>query len=111
MAKEIITRLIDDLDGSEAAETVQFGLDGKAYTIDLSKRNAAALRKALKRYIDAGVQVRGARKPAQRVSSPRGRASAKPVSDVRAWARKNGFQVSDRGRISAEVQRAFDAAH
>jgi len=107
MAKEIITRLIDDLDGSEASESVQFGLDGKNYTIDLSKKNASALRKALKPYVEAGAPTR-----AQRGAAGRGapRQSSDRLAAVRTWARKNGYQVADRGRIPREVQDAYDAA-
>ena len=108
MAKEVVTRLIDDLDGSEASETVQFGLDGKSFTVDLSKKNAAALRKALKPYVDVGSQVRAPRGTASRGAQ---RQSPDRLASIRQWARKNGYEISDRGRIAREIQEAYDAAH
>lgn len=54
MAQSTIVYLTDDLDGSEAEETIKFALDGTAYEIDLNKKNAAALRRALKNYVEAG---------------------------------------------------------
>jgi len=108
MAKEVITRLIDDLDGSEAAETVEFGLDGKGYTVDLSKKNAAALRKALKPYVEAGSPLRAQRRASGRAAA---RHSPDRLASIREWARKNGYDVADRGRIARDIQDAFDAAH
>ncbi len=107
MATQTTVSVTDDLDGSPNAKAVSFSLDGSSWTIDLSARNRSALEKALKPYIaKATKQGRRARRPAVKRGSSRG-----DLADVRAWAKSNGRTVSDRGRISAEVQRAFDAAH
>lgn len=108
MAKKVQVVLIDDLDGSEASETVKFGLDGVSYEIDLSEANAAALRNDLAKWVGSAERTGGR---ASRGGGRPARAGRKDVSAVRDWARENGFEVSDRGRISAEVQQAYDKAH
>ncbi len=116
MAKQVITVLTDDLDGSEADRTVEFGLDGVNYTIDLSDKNAGKLRKALDVYISAGNRVgRGgveSRRPGRRGNVP---APARTDRDqnraIREWAAKNGFEVSERGRIPSSVVRAYHGSH
>ena len=104
--------LVDDLDGGEASETVEFGLDGTSYEIDLSEDNAKKLRDTLAPYIGEGRRL-GARR-----RSGRGRAAARPAgagtgsaAEIREWARSNGFNVPDRGRVSAEVRKAYETAH
>ena len=110
MAQKVHIVLVDDLDGSEATESVSFGLDGTSYEIDLSEENAAQLREALAPYVGHARKVGG---PGRR----NGRRSAAASSDgpsareIRDWARENGYEVPDRGRVSAEVRSAFDAAH
>lgn len=111
MAKKVITLLTDDLDGSEADRTVEFSLDGVSYTIDLSEKNAGKLRKALDAYIAAGTRV--SRSGASGRGS-RGSFTAAPArSDreqnraIREWAAKNGYAVSERGRIPANVISAY----
>lgn len=106
MAQRVHVVLEDDLDGSTAEETVTFGLDGGTYEIDLSSKNAAKLRDLLAPYV--GVARRSSSRQARRASKRSGGPSA---SDVREWARANGFQVSERGRVSGEVRTAYDAAH
>ena len=117
MAKKIIHQLVEVLVGSVlepgAGETVLFSLDGRAYEIDLTDEHAAALRDAFSTYIAAGRGV-GREASAARSAAPRRRvsrssASANPA--VRAWANQNGFTVSERGRIPASVQEAYEAAH
>jgi hypothetical protein len=109
MAQKIHIVLEDDLDGSEAAETVTFGLDGTSYEIDLNKKNAAALREALATYVGHGRKVGSApRRGRKAAASTTGGTSAREIRD---WARSNGLTVPDRGRVSAEVRQAFDAAH
>ncbi|WP_181782567.1 histone-like nucleoid-structuring protein Lsr2 [Pseudonocardia pini] len=104
-------RLIDDLDGEKADETVEFGLDGKNYEIDLSTGNADKLRDALASYVGAARKSAGKRRGAA-ASSP-GAAARRPSIDreqnqaIRDWARKRGMKVSDRGRIPAEVLEAY----
>jgi hypothetical protein len=107
MAQRVHIVLEDDLDGSTADETVTFGLDGATYEIDLSKKNAAKLRDALAGYVGAARRVasRGGRRG-------RGRAAGGPsASQVREWAREQGYEVSDRGRVPADVRTAYDSAH
>ena len=113
MATETFTRLVDDMDGGKAERTVVFSWDGKGYEIDLSKKNIAALEKALKPYVTAARKIPPARSAKGRGRAPtrggnRGRASE--VRAVREWARANGYDVSDRGRIGAEVMAAYEAA-
>lgn len=109
MAQKVHVVLEDDLDGGSADETVTFGLDGTTYEIDLNKKNAAKLRDALSTWVGAGRRVSGSRGGARR---GRGRpARASQAGDIRTWARSNGYQVSERGRISAEIQAAYAAAH
>lgn len=109
MAQRVSIVLEDDLDGSEADETVTFALDGVGYEIDLSAKNAAALRDALAQYVGHGRRAAG-RRAAGRPAASRG-TGKRDLADVRGWARSNGHKVSDRGRISAEVQAAYDKAH
>ena len=117
MAQRVNVILVDDIDGSEAAETVTFGLDGVQYEIDLSADNADKLRDVLAPYVGHGRRSGGRRRgagggrsngSASSSSSSRSGASA---ADIRPWARENGWEVPDRGRVSAEVREAYDAAH
>jgi Lsr2 len=108
MSKSVSVIVTDDLDGSENAETVTFGFDGVTYEIDLAQKNRAKLEKALAPFIDAGRRV-------PRAGSRRGggRQSASSVDRgaVRAWARERGLKVSERGRVSADIMRQYEAAH
>jgi Lsr2 len=106
VATKTITRIEDDLDGSDAAETVTFGLDGAEYAIDLSDKNAAKLRGALEGFISKARKTGGRR-------AARGRSrSSGPVdtSAVRAWAASRGIEVNSRGRISQRVLDEYRAA-
>src|SRR5262245_60403013 len=110
MAQKVQVILVDDLDGGEAEESVSFSLDGVTYEIDLSASNAEALREAIAPWVGHARRVSG--RAARGRGPARGRAAAKAdLGDVRAWARENGYQVSDRGRVSAEVMSAYDGAH
>lgn len=116
MAQKVQVILVDDLDGGEATETVTFALDGVSYEIDLSESNASKLRDSLAEWVGharrAGSGKSGGRTRAAGAAPARGRGAAKTDSGaVRAWARENGFQVSDRGRVSSEVLAAYEAAH
>jgi len=110
MAKQTITRLIDDLDDSDADETVKFGLDGVQYEIDLSSKNAAKLRQVLEPYVNGGSRVGRAA-----ASQPR-RRGAQTVSDraqnkaIREWARSKKKKISDRGRIPEEIVAEYHAS-
>lgn len=108
MAQKVIITLTDDLDESEAAETVSFGLDGTNYEIDLNQEHAAELRNAMALYVGVGRKVTGGR----RAGRPKAVAAGGPAAkDVREWARNNGYTVPERGRIPAEIREAYDAAH
>jgi hypothetical protein len=108
MAQQVQTLFIDDLDGSAAEGTVQFGLDGTDYEIDLNAKHAQALRKALARYVGAARKVPASRR--------QGRTRRQPASNgvsnshVREWARAQGIDVKERGRIPAELVVKFKAA-
>ena len=107
MAQKVNIVLVDDLDGSEASETVSFALDGTSYEIDLNDKNAKALRAALASYVGHARKAGGTRRGRRSGSSNLGPSS----KEIRDWARSNGYEVSDRGRVSAEIRQAFDAAH
>ncbi len=118
MAQRVNVVLVDDIDGSEAAETVTFGLDGAQYEIDLSADNADRLREALAPYVGHGRRAGGRRRSAGGGGGARaaaGRSGAAPdgpsAAEVRAWARENGWDVPERGRVAAEVRDAYTAAH
>jgi hypothetical protein len=114
MAKKVTVTLVDDFDGEGTAdETVEFGLDGVSYEIDLSSKNAAKLRHDLKQWVDAGRRVGGRRRGRSAgASGGRGRAAIdrEQSAAIREWARRNGHNVSSRGRIPADVIDAFHAA-
>jgi hypothetical protein len=102
MAQKVSIVLVDDIDASEAEETVSFALDGRDYEIDLNSKNAANLRDALALYVGHARRA-GSRK--------RGRTAGPSPADIRSWARENGFDVPDRGRVSQQVKDAYVAAH
>lgn len=109
MAKTTITHITDDLDGSTDATEVSFSYAGTDYSIDLSKKNKTALEKALKPYLDAATKV-----PGRSSSSRRAKSSSNPKRDlarVREWAKGQGIEVSERGRVSAAVLEQYDAAN
>ena len=108
MAQKIQTLFVDDIDGSEAAGTVRFGLDGTEYEIDLSKKHAEALRKSLGRYVQAARRGAGSRRPSRGRRQPS--ANGVDNTQVRAWAKSQGIDVKDRGRIPAELVVKFKAA-
>lgn len=113
MAQKVTVQLVDDVDGSEAESTVEFSLDGVSYAIDLSADNAAELRDHLATYT-ANARRTGGRK--RRGGKARTGKSAPNTTDrernqaIREWAREQGMQVSDRGRIPAEIVEAYDKA-
>ena len=112
MAQRVNVVLVDDLDGSDAAETVSFGLDGVNYDIDLSTKNAGKLRDALAVYVGHARRADGRSGGGRRRGRGRSRSGNGPAaSEIRAWARENGWDVPDRGRVASEVRKAYDAAH
>jgi hypothetical protein len=110
MTQRTIVTLEDDLTGGNADETVMFALDGKAYEIDLSEKNAAALRESLATYVAAARRAGRVSVPSARRGSLRQVDTELDPAAVRAWAASNGHEVSPRGRISKAVQEAFKAA-
>lgn len=108
MAQKVHIVLVDDIDESEADESVSFALDGKEYTIDLSDEHATALREALAPYVAHARPVSGRRRS---TGGSRSTGSGPAPAEIRAWARENGFEVPDRGRVSQEVRDAYAAAH
>ncbi|TDD80539.1 histone-like nucleoid-structuring protein Lsr2 [Actinomadura rubrisoli] len=107
MAQKVQVLLVDDLDGGKAEETVAFSLDGRAYEIDLNKKNAAKLRKVIAPYQESARKARAVgRKSATRAAGNRERSA-----DIREWARSAGIKVNDRGRIPANVIERYEAAH
>jgi tetratricopeptide (TPR) repeat protein len=109
VAQKIQTLFIDDLDGSTAEGTVRFGLDGTEYEIDLNAEHARALRDALARYVGAARRANGAaRGPAR--TGRRARANGLNTTEVREWAKAQGIEVKDRGRVPAELIVKFKAA-
>ena len=117
MARKVQVILSDDLDDSISAdETVSFALDGTTYEIDLSEKNANEMRDVLGKYVSAARKVssRGTRASGagrSRATGGGGRMDREQAGAIREWARKNGHEVSDRGRIPAAVVEAFEAAH
>jgi hypothetical protein len=112
MAKQVITVLTDDIDGGDADRTIEFGLDGVNYTIDLSEKNAGKLRKALDPYLSAGSRIgrtNGNGRIAARASVAPSRSNRDQNQAIRQWAGKNGYEVSERGRIPSSVVEAFHA--
>jgi hypothetical protein len=109
VAQKVQVLLVDDLDGGEADETVTFALDGKSYEIDLTAANAEKLRKSLADFVKSGRRTGG------RTTSGRGK--ARPVvagnqdtAKIRAWAKENGYNVNERGRVPADIRAAYEAA-
>lgn len=111
MAKKVQVLLVDDVDKeSPADETVTFALDGVSYEIDLTSDNASKLRDAMAVWIGHAERT-GGRRSASRGAARSSAGSKRDVSAIREWARSNGYDVSERGRISSEVQEAYDKAN
>lgn len=115
MAQKVTVELLDDIDGTVAEETVEFGIDGVTYQIDLSASNAKELREALADYVAGARRSGGRKRAAGQVSRP-GKAPSAAVDReqnqaIRDWARKRGLKVSERGRISSEVLDAYHQAN
>jgi hypothetical protein len=111
MAQKVLIEMVDDIDGETATQTVPFSLDGVSYEIDLSGDNAAHLREELARFIAAGQRTGG-----RKVRLATGQSASSSGGDrersrqIREWARNNGYNVSERGRISSEISEAFELA-
>lgn len=106
MAERVIVVKLDDLSGREGddIETVRFSINGSAYEIDLSAANRKAFHKAVEKFVDVARRDRGM------ATRPKRRNSSADLNAVREWARSNGYEVSDRGRVPARIMEAFSAA-
>jgi hypothetical protein len=114
MAQKVQVIVTDDLDGTEGAQTVQFGLDGRVYDIDLSEGNEKEFREFLERYVSVARRVGNTGRAAgqvRRSSSSSSTGSGVDNAAVKEWARKEGLEVKDRGRIPARIVEAYTAAH
>jgi Lsr2 len=114
VAKQIIHKLVDDLDGGDADETVKFALDGIQYEIDLSEKNADKLRELIAPYVGAGTKIgRGGVVVGGRAAAARGRGGAAADREqnkaIRTWAKREGKSISDRGRIPQEIVDEYHA--
>src|SRR5687768_16301529 len=110
MAQKVTVVLVDDIDGGAADETVSFGLDGVAYEIDLSTKNAATFRDSLAQYVGTARKV-GSRSSTRGASRRRAAGGDNRTAQIREWARANGHKVNERGRIPATVVEAYNKAH
>ena len=107
MAQKIQTLFIDDIDGGEAAGTVRFGLDGTEYEIDLSTAHSDELRKALEQYVTHGRRIGGT---ARRAARTRRASDAVDTAKVREWAKGQGIEIKDRGRVPASIVEQYKTA-
>ncbi|MGY5763626.1 histone-like nucleoid-structuring protein Lsr2 [Brachybacterium sp. DNPG3] len=108
MARKTFVELIDDINGEKADETVSFALDGVAYEIDLSEANALALRAEISEWAGKARRVGGRRQ--RGTAAPRSAASNESAR-IREWARENGYDVPDRGRVASSIREAYEAAN
>lgn len=108
MAKRVITTLEDDLDGSEANETITFSIDGAEYEIDLNDAHANELRGAMNKYTSVARKTSGRARPTRK---PGAGIIGNDTKAVRAWAIENGIPISSRGRVQADVMARYEAAH
>lgn len=112
MVQRMITERFDDLDGSPAVETVRFGYAGREYEIDLNEEHASQLDEALAPYVEHGRRADGgATRPRRGRRTEEERRRPEELRAIRQWAREQGLQVSDRGRIAADIVEKYDAAH
>ncbi|MFR9807407.1 histone-like nucleoid-structuring protein Lsr2 [Pseudonocardia sp. RS010] len=109
MARHVQTTLVDDIDGGTADESILFSWNGTSYEIDLSQKNADALRALLEPYIKAGRHTRSRTRRQARGSSRSDTTSGKQRNQaIREWARAQGLQIADRGRIPIEITLRYD---
>lgn len=112
VAQKITTLFIDDIDGGAAEGTVRFALDGTEYEIDLNSKHSEELRSALGKYVSHARKVGGATRRAGRSAgrAGRGAASSLNTTEIRNWARENGYDIKDRGRVPADLVAKYQAA-
>jgi Lsr2 len=104
MATRMVTELQDDIDGSNATQTIQFALEGIEYEIDLSDRNANRLRGSLAEFIGHARKVSGRHRGK---AAPSAQTDKSQASAMRDWLKQHGYEVADRGRIPDWLQRAY----
>jgi hypothetical protein len=111
MAQQVLVSLVDDIDGSEAEGTVTFGIDGVDYEIDLSEENATELRDALARFVEYARRTGGRKRSGRQSGAANGAPPAKATREqnqaIRTWARDNGYDLADRGRIPSHIVQAY----
>ena len=112
MAQKITTLFIDDIDGGAAAGTVRFALDGTDYEIDLNDKHSEELRSALGKYVSHARKVGGTARRGGRGAGRSGRGAGSTVNttEIRNWARENGYDIKDRGRVPADLVAKYQAA-
>lgn len=123
MAKKVFTQLVDDIDGTviddESGETIEFSVNGVDYLVDLKAKNASEFHRKIGYYIEHGTRVGGRKRrhsptPVMSSASPSTTGATRDPAQTRAvrqWAADNGYEISDRGRIPAAIEEAFNAAH
>ncbi|MGW0907542.1 histone-like nucleoid-structuring protein Lsr2 [Streptomyces sp. NPDC002853] len=111
MAQKVQVLLVDDLDGGEADETVTFALDGKSYEIDLTTSNADKLRGLLEPYLKGGRRTGGRGSAGRSKTRASAASGGQDTAAIRAWAKDNGFEVNDRGRVPASIREAYEKAN
>jgi hypothetical protein len=113
VAQKVQVLLVDDITGGEADETVTFALDGATYEIDLTTENADKLRTLLGEYVEAGRKTggRAARGRGRAARTSSGSSASQDTAKIRAWAKDNGYDVNDRGRVPGTVREAYEKAH
>ncbi|MEU8571544.1 Lsr2 family protein [Streptomyces pathocidini] len=112
MAQKVQVLLVDDLDGGEADETVTFALDGKTYEIDLTTSNADKLRGLLEPYTKGGRRTGGRGGVGRKARAAAGTSGgSQDTAKIRAWAKDNGYDVNDRGRVPGEIREAYEKAN
>jgi len=109
MAQKVNVLLVDDIDGSDADETILFSLDGTRYEIDLNGDHAQELRGRLERYVKAARKVTGS--PGRPARVRRTTENDAKNREIRNWARERHLDVNDRGRIPADIVAQYEAAH
>src|ERR1700691_5644857 len=112
MAQKVQTLFIDDIDGGEAEGTVRFALDGTEYEIDLNAKHTEELRSALGQYVTHARKVGGAARRARGAAGrgARGAGSTVNTTEIRNWAREQGYDIKDRGRMPADLVAKYQAA-
>jgi nucleoid-associated protein Lsr2 len=111
MAQRVVTSMEDDIDGGPADVTVTFSLDGRSYQIDLSNKNAKGMREKFAPFVEHARRASRAQRTSPTQRAVRTVRDRKKSADMRAWAKSQGIEVSERGRIPASVMRDYEKSH